>query len=41
MERRYDGRLLGAAGLRHGGPHGSLLHVVVVVVVVHVVAGGR
>lgn len=33
--------LLRAAGLRHGGPHGSLLHVVVVVVVlVHMVAGG-
>lgn len=40
VERRYDGGLLGAAGLRDGGPHGSLLHVVVVVVV-HVVAGGR
>lgn len=40
VECRYDGGLLGAAGLRDGGPHGSLLHVVVVVVV-HVVAGGR
>ena len=40
VERRYNRGLLGAAGLRDGGPHGSLLHVVVVVMVVHVVAGG-
>lgn len=41
VERRYDRGLLGAAGLRDRRPHGSLLHVVVVVVVMHVVAGGR
>lgn len=43
MQDRYNRGLLGAAGLGHRGPHGGLVHVVMVlvVVVVHVVACGR
>lgn len=40
MKCRYNRGLLGAVGLGDGGPHRSLLHVVVVIVM-HVVARGR